>query len=310
MSTLKKAIEHIDIFYGPPLSVISDCLRGFLCAKPNHKLIACDFTAIEARVLAWLAGQESVLEIFRSHGLIYEHTASEIYGVSINDVTKEQRLIGKVATLALGFQGGVGAFQSMAKNYFIKISDSHADSIKLQWRANNKKIVQYWYDLEATAISAVQYSGQKFSTGPKDRRVIYLQNGSFLFCRLPSGRAICYPYPEMKDVITPWGQPKNALTYMGEDSLTRKFKRQVAYGGLLCENITQATARDLLVEAMHRFEDNNYPIVMHIHDEIVSEVPSNFGSVNEVEKLMCVLPSWAKDLPISAKGWAGERYRK
>lgn len=301
--------DTISIFHGAPMTRISDCLRGLLMAAPGKKFIAADWSAIEARILAWLAGQESILNIFRGHGKIYEHTAQGIYHLEyINHVNANQRLIGKVATLALGFQGGKGAFQSMAKVYFIKIPDAQAEEIKVAWRADNPHIVNYWYAVERCAISAVENPGQKFSCGPAGRQVVFLQKGSFLFCCLPSGRAICYPYPKMKSVKTPWGTMKNALTYKGEENY--QFVAKVAYGGLLAENITQATARDILAQAMPRVEKAGYPIVMHIHDEIVTEVDQGFGSVKELEDLLCVVPVWAKGLPLKATGWQGERFRK
>lgn len=307
--SLKSIIDNISIFHGPIIPRISDCLRGMLKAAPGKKLIAVDFSAIEGRVLAWLAGEESKLSIYRGHGKIYEHSACEIYNLDhIDKVTKDQRQIGKVAELALGYQGGVKAFQSMAKNYFVKVPDAQAETIKVNWRKANPSIVFYWYALERAAQNAVRYPGQKFPVGPKGRQIIFLKKGSFLFCRLPSGRAICYPYPKLKNVKTPWGAIKEAVTYKGEENY--HFVTKVAYGGLLAENITQATARDLLAEGIVRFEKNNYPVIMHVHDEIVSEVDKNFGSVKEAEELLCVLPKWAKDLPIQAMGWQGERYRK
>ncbi len=228
--------------------------------------------------------------------------------LDINKVTKDQRQIGKVGELALGFQGGVKAFQSMAKNYFLKISDEKAEEIKQSWRADNPHIVRYWYDLENAAIAAVKHPNNKFGCGPRGRQTIFIKKGSFLFCKLPSNRVICYPYPKMKDVKTPWDETKNALTYKGMNNF--QFETRVAYGGLLAENVTQATARDLLVGAMHRFEEKGYPIVMHCHDEVVCEVDENFGSLEEAEKIMCELPTWAKGLPIKAEGWEGKRYRK
>lgn len=308
--SIHNASREIDMIYGPIMPAISSCIRGFLCAKKGHDLISCDFSAIEARVLAWLADEQSVLDVFRGDGKIYEHAASGIYGVEVTNVTKDQRLIGKVAILALGYGGGVVAFQHMAKVYKVEISDSDAENIKLAWRDKNKKIVKYWYELENASIQAANNVGAQFTAGPKANKVTYLKKGSFLWCKLPSNRAICYPYPEINMVTTPWGKEKRALTYMGVDSYTNKWTRLKTYGAKLSENITQAVARDILAESMFILERENYPIVMHIHDEIVVEVPKGFGSVNEVEGLMSIVPGWAKGLPLSAEGWRGDRFRK
>jgi DNA polymerase bacteriophage-type len=315
--------DYIDLMYGPCMDALADSLRGMLMAAPGHDLVAVDFSAIEARVLAWLAGEEKVLEIFRTHGKIYEHAAAGIYHVPMDEVTKAQRQIGKVAVLALGYGGGVGAFQSMARNYNVKVPDAEADQIKVAWRDSHRKIVQYWYALESASIAAVQEGG-KFTAGAAGREVTFLKNGSFLWCRLPSGRALCYPYPEIRTVQTPWGDLKEALTYMTElDSSQRKstkvlddpaahgsWQRISTYGGSFAENVTQAASRDLLASALLRFSQRGVNVTMHCHDEAVCEIQKGSMTVKDAEQLMCVLPEWAAGLPVGAEGWIGPRYRK
>ncbi len=336
--------DKISKFIGPPMQVMSDCIRGFLRAKPGHDFIAADFSAIEARVIAWLAGEEKILEAFREGGKIYELTASDIYRCKASDITKEdaRRLVGKVAVLALGFGGGVGAMQTMCRAYdltleptfdslWARATEEHRDKtrflwnlngekseiskkeffasdlIKQYWREANPNIVRYWNELEFAAVKAVEKDGEKFTI----KGSTYVKNGSFLWCKLPSGRVICYPYPkiEMKSAFKD-SPAKPTLTYMSVDSYTKKWERQSSYGGLLAENITQAVARDLLSSSLFRLNEQGYKTVMHIHDEVVTEVPKGFGTVEEMTDIMSEIPTWAQGLPVQAEGWRGERFRK
>lgn len=302
--------EYLELFYDSPLRVISDVLRSFIIAELQHRLIWGDWNSIEARILAWLAGEESVLDIFRRGEDVYKYAASKIFGVHYSLVTKDQRQIGKVAVLALGYQGGKGAFQAMAKGYGVKMSDKEADTIKANWRNGHPNIVKYWHWVERQAILAVRNPGTKFSAGPKSREINYLVKGSFLFCQLPSKRLLTYPYPKIQQVETPWGEMRAAISCMGENSLSRKWERQLLYGGLLVENITQAVARDILARSLGELDRRSYPIIFHVHDEVVCEVPNNMGSTSEVEEIMCQVPDWAKGLPIAAEVTQGKRYRK
>ena len=340
--TNRLTASDIDGLYGSPLDVISSCLRGFLVAAPGHNLFACDFSSIEARVLAWLAGEETALDIFRTHGKIYEAAAAHIFSKPIDRISDAERQVGKVAVLALGYGGGVGAFRTMAKGYGVNISRAFkplcalaaesqfewveeqfhanrkryegitreeyiaADLTKTFWRVANPKIVEFWSDLEFMAMNAVREPGSvyKHVTG----RIAFKMKGSFLWAQLPGGGCLCYPYPEIKEIKTPWGQTKMALTYMTE--FEKKWLRTKTYGGGICENITQAVARDLLADAMLRLESRGYPIVAHVHDEIVCEMPDGKGSIGEMSTIMSEIPAWAMGLPIKASGWVGTRYRK
>ena len=300
-------VVFLDMMYGPPMGVVASCLRGMIAAAPGYELMTADFSAIEARVVAWLAGEKKVLEVFRGDGKIYEHAASGIYGVPVDAVTKDQRFIGKISILALGYQGGVGAFQAMAKAYGVEIDKEKAEEIKTAWRNANPNIVRFWRVLENAAIEAVLKPGAMVPMGPY---LFFRKAGSFLWCRLPSGRTLCYPYPRVIDKPVPWGGTKPAITFKGVDTYTKKWFDQDTYGGKLAENVTQAVARDLLGDAMVRSENAGIPIVMHIHDELVVEVPDGTGDLEAFEKLMAETPSWAGGLPVQAEGWIGKRYRK
>ena len=332
---MSSTAQKIDMLYGQPMSVISDCLRGFLCAAPGHDLISADFSNIEGRVLAWLAGEQWKLDAFakvdasvvlgpdgkpirNSKGEkvftepdIYQQTAAGILSTDPRTIDKKDRqAYGKVPELALGFGGGVGAFQSMARIYGVDVTDDQADTIKKAWRLQHPNIQSYWYDLERAAYRAISEPGKQFKAGPTGREIIYLVDGSFLLCRLPSKRVLVYPYPkiEMREKI--WGDMAESLTYMGENTYTRKWERLETYGGKLSENVTQAVARDLLAHALKSCENQNYFVILHVHDEIVAEVPEGFGSVSEMEQIMSTTPSWAAGLPVTAEGWRGKSYRK
>lgn len=304
--------DLLDMTYGPVLDAMADCVRGMITAAPGHHLVAVDFSAVEARVLAWLAGEEKVLDIFRTHGKIYEHAAAGIYNKSIDKVSKDERQIGKVAVLALGFGGGVGAFQSMARVYGVQVADDTADGIKANWRRAHPAIVKYWNDLETAAIDAVDLDhGAECSAGPKGREVKFRKDGSFLWCKLPSGRVLCYPYPVTRATETPWGEQRNALHFHAVN-IANQWEETSTYGGSLAENVTQAVARDLLADAMLRLEEAGFPVVMHVHDEIVVEVPESApeDTLARIEAIVSTPPAWANDLPLAAEGWRGFRYRK
>jgi DNA polymerase len=319
------ALRYLDTLYGPPLTCVSYLLRGLIKAEPGNKIIAADYAGIESRVLAWLAGEQWKLDYFRRFDAgiekndTYKVTAGSILGKPPETITKEERQVyGKVPELACGFQGGVGAFQTMAHTYGVKIPDSQAEQIKTAWRDQHPEIRQFWYDIEEAAFDAVATPGKI----TRCRMLLFKAVGSFLWMQLPSGRALCYPYPAIRSVMTPWGDWKDAVTFktvptisnlrkvVDDESNTAKWVRISTYGGSLAENATQAVARDALAYAMVRLEAAGYPIILHVHDEAVAEVPEGFGSVDEFEQIMVEPEDWMKGLPIAASGFESSRYRK
>ena len=299
--------------FGSVPDTLSQLIRTAFVASPGRILLDADFSAIEARMIAWLAGEEWVLEVFRTHGKIYEATASQMFGVPLEKIKKglpeySYRQKGKVATLALGYQGSSGALIAMgALNN--GLTEDELPEIVDRWRRANPAIVQFWYDVEAAAREAV-------NTG----RSVALRGGSiilarefdpandldFLTIRLPNGRKLYYAKPHMG--INRFGRP--SLCYYGMDQTTKKWKVIETYGGKLVENITQAAARDCLAEAIERLESAGYPVVFHIHDEIVVDAPPEKQNLREMEALMSQTPDWAPGLPLNADGWINSFFKK
>jgi len=181
-----------------------------------------------------------------------------------------------------------------------------AEIIKLSWRQKNSMIASFWPAVEAAAIDAIAFPGQVTTCGKLAFRVA----GSFLFMRLPSGRALAYPYPKLRDDETPWGKSIKKIEFMGVDGITKRWGRQETYGGKLVENATQAVARDLLAHSMLKLNEAGWPIVLHVHDEIVTETTLDFGSTERLENIMSDKPAWATGLPVAAAGWSEGRYQK
>lgn len=324
--------------YGDAQLVMKSCVRSIIQAD-HGKLFNCvDFSSIEARGLAWLAGEEDVLDVFRSGQDIYCYAATKIYGYPVNKKDHpDERQVGKTSELACGYQGSVGAFQTFARAFGIEIEDERALEIVKAWRAGRPLTTQYWKDLETAACAAVGYPGETFQAGHPARPVTYRVSGSFLICTLPSGRdghkrRIIYPYPEIKMMEAPWSQNarrewdeanekgeaegdkpekeyKSTLTYHGADSKNNyHWGLTSTYGGKLAENVTQAVCRDILVEAMHRLDDAGFTLLLTTHDELLCEEDGD--RLAEMTELTTIVPPWAEGLPIHAAGWAEKTYRK
>lgn len=329
----------IGMLYERPLTFVADCIRAMLVAAVGKDLLASDFANIEGRVLAWLAGQTDKLELFAADGPVYERMGAEIFDMTTEQVIAKgknctERDIGKRAELGAGFQVGPPKFKAMVKKESGKIiSLQLAEKAVKSFRTVNDKIVQFWPALNAAAIDAVRNPGEITICG----RIKYRKHGSFLVCQLPGGRCIYYPYPRLvknvwvKDLKTQAkrtmrleaareaqtagkvkidGEPYDSLTYKGVDTYTKKWQEIDTYGGKLVENVTQATARDLMADAMLRVDAAGYPVILTVHDEVLSEPPEGFGSAEEFDRLMSELPVWAAGCPVSAKGWRAKRYRK
>ncbi len=306
-------LDLLEQYYPDPFAAISGCLRGLFMAEVGHDLIDSDYSAIEAVVLACLAGEQWRIDLFNGHGMIYEMSASKITGIPFEDFIRHKedtgehhplrKKVGKVCELALGYMGGVGAMKAFGAEKFM--TEAEMETTKKKWRAESPEIVNFAYGLERCAVNAVKNPGVYFDY----RRIRYVAHDNKLFCILPSGRAITYHRPVVSPKMMPWGKMKDSLSYMGWKN--NNWVRIDTHGGKLSENTTQAVARDVFTFAMVNLERAGYPIVLHTHDQITCEIPQGFGSIEEFEKIMSQRPAWCADWPIrAAGGWRGKRYRK
>lgn len=292
--------DLVELLYDSIPDVLSELIRTAFVAKPGCRFIVSDFSAIEARVMGYLAGEEWVMEEFRGAGKIYEQTASKMFHIPIEEITKGSpyRARGKVASLACQYGGAEGALISMGALNFVE--EDELKGLVQSWRTANPHIVNYWYEIDGAVKAAV-----------KERKMtkvgmvtVYYQSG-MLKIALPSGRVLSYVRPRM--TVNRFGS--ESVSYEGVGT-NRKWTRIESYGAKFCENIVQATARDVLAEAMLRLEKKGFDIVCHIHDEVVLEVPEGTSSVEEVNEIMAVCPDWCEGLPLKAAGFESPFYKK
>lgn len=303
--------ETLELCFGNVTDTISQLIRTAFVPKENKKFIVSDYSAIEARVIAWLAGEEWVNKVFASHGKIYEATASQMFDVSIEKIKKGNpeyalRQKGKVATLALGYQGGVGALKAMGADK-MGLNDEELEDIKERWRVANKNIVKLWYDLENAAIEVIDLGE------PREVKCLKLSyqfdpiyNLKYLAIELPSGRSLYYPNPRLKTNM--YEKPS---IYFDGIGVNRKFSEETTYGGKLVENCVQAIARDCLAEALinlHR-EYPYDPVVMHIHDEVVMEADSTV-TLDDINEVLSRDIEWAPGLILRGAGFESSFYMK
>lgn len=350
-------------------------VRSCIIPEAGHKFVVADYSNVEGRGLAWLAGEDDLIEVFVNGVDVYKKLASTVFNVSYDDVTKDQRQIAKAMVLGLGYAGGVGAFVTFAKNLGLDLNDmtntlagtfpDHiwaatargyewariqeakrpprpgekddrpsyildkkvwrtCDALKRMYREANPAIVQFWRDIEDAAMAAIRNPGKEFTAGPRgvkfSRNVETDNNGNkvagwWLRMTLPSGRVMSYPGVGLsvsKETDEDGKVSTNVrIKYQGENQLTRQWGFQYTYSGKLVENCTQALCRDLLANALLNVEANGYPIVLHVHDEVICEVPDTPEyNVVELERLMCELPGWAEGFPLVAEGAEMKRYAK
>lgn len=307
----ERKTDALRLIYGSIPDTLSQLIRTAFIAPPGHMLIDADFSAIEARVISWLAGEAWRLEVFRTHGKIYEASASQMFGVPLEKIKKGNpeyalRQKGKVAELALGYQGSSGALIAMGA-LDMGIPEDDLPDIVLRWRDANKRIRDLWYKVDSAAAQVIAQGGSAGVNGILiSKEFNPAQNSEYLTVSLPSGRKLYYVQPQISE--NRWGNP--SISYMGMDQNTKKWKRVETYGGKLVENAVQAIARDCLALSIERLKEAGYNVVFHIHDEVVIECEEERASLDEAVKIMSEPIPWAPDLPLGADGWVGKFFKK
>lgn len=315
-------IDGLRMMYGSINDTLSQLIRTAFVATPGNVLIDADFSAIEARVISWLAGQEWRLEVFRTHGKIYEASASQMFHVPIEKIKKGNpeyalRQRGKVAELALGYQGGVSAMRRMDVGHNLDdLSDDEVKGIVDRWRETNSMIRDLWNIVDSAAITVITNGGAQTIRSETTDAIITLAceldvitGTRYMTILLPSGRKLYYPSPEIG--VNRWGNP--SVSYTGQNQTTKRWERVETYGGKLVENIVQAIARDCLAIAIENLEAQGLHVVFHIHDEVVIDTPAwadEDTMLETVTKIMTKPIPWAQMLPLNADGWVDKFFKK
>lgn len=310
-----RKLDALRTVYGSPNDTLSQLIRTAFVAAPGNVLIDADFSAIEARVISWLADEEWRLEVFRTHGKIYEASASQMFSVPLERIKKGNpeyslRQRGKVAELALGYQGGVPAMRQMDTGKLLAdLPDEEIKDIVDKWRNTNPKIRNLWYSFNDAAIRVIQNGGSlRVRCCTFARECDCIRGTTCMTVSLPSGRKLYYVEPSVGE--NRWGGP--SITYMGVND-KNKWGRIETYGGKLVENVVQAIARDCLAQAIEHLEAAGLPVVFHIHDEVVIDTAAfdtNDAMLDKVVKIMSTPIPWAEGLPLGADGWVGAFFKK
>lgn len=307
-------LDGLRAIYGSVPDTLSQLIRTAFIAPEGHVFIDADFSAIEARVISWLAGEQWRLEVFRTHGKIYEASASQMFGVPLEHIKKGRpeyalRQKGKVAELALGYQGSTGALINMGA-LDMGIPETDLPDIVSRWREANKRIRDLWYSMDNAAIQVITQGGTVgINSLILSREYDCNQGTDCMTITLPSGRKLYYVSPSIGQ--NQWDKP--SIAYMGMDQKTKRWKRIETYGGKLVENCVQAIARDCLADTIERLEATGLPVIFHVHDEVVIDITpwaDNDTMLDLVCSIMRTPISWAPDLPLNADGWVGHYFRK
>lgn len=297
-------LDMVEMMYGNVPDTLSQLIRTAFIAKPGYTFIVCDFSAIEARVIAWLAGEQWRLDVFRTHGKIYEASASMMFHVPVEEITKTdpRRQKGKIAELALGYQGGVGAMKTMGGEK-MGLSEAEMQEIVTHWRKANPTIVSLWDKVQEAATVCINTK----TTTTIGHGIYFCMKFGALLIQLPSGRCLSYPRPYIGE--NRFGS--KSICYEGLSQTTKQWGKQETYGGKLVENIVQAIARDCLALTILRLEKAGYPIVFHVHDEVIIEARKDGSQTLEAVKEVFKQPiTWAKDLPLKGDGYLTDYYLK
>lgn len=297
-------VQTLEFLFGNVPDTLSQLIRTAFIPSIGNRFMVSDFSAIEARVIAWFAGEQWRLDVFKTHGKIYEASASQMFKVPIESIHKGDplRQKGKISELALGYGGSIGALTAMGA-LKMGVKEDELQGLVLKWREANSHITKFWWDVDKAAKKSI-----------KERTTVCMQYGikfiydpGVLFIQLPSGRRLSYIRPKIEPHETFSGYK---ITYEGMEQTSKQWKKQDTYGPKLVENIVQATARDCLAEAMFRVDSSGYNIVMHVHDELILDVPKEFGSIEDVNSIMGQPIEWAPGLPLKADGYECSYYMK
>ena len=298
-------LDTIRMIWDNVPDMLSQLVRTAITAAPGHRFIVADYSAIEARVIAWLADEKWRRDVFANNGDIYCASASAMFGVPVvkHGVNGHLRQKGKIAELALGYGGGIGALKAMGADK-MGLSDEELDDIVTKWRKASPHIIQLWWDVDGAAKKAIKNPGVKFRA--VHNRIYFVVHHGAMFIELPSGRHLVYIHPEIGE--NRFGG--ESILYNGMEQTTRKWGRLETYGGKLTENIVQAVARDCLAAAMYRLTEAGYKILMHVHDEVISEMPIGKGGLDDAIRIMTQNESWEDGLIKNADGFESPYYMK